>query len=272
MLPFPISAGEGREKVMPQVAIVTGGTYGIGRAIALTLAAKGWRVVAFGLEARQIGSMAQQGIAGTRKALEVQGLSADLLEADVSKPSDVQRVVDFALAQHGRIDALVNNAAIHPSGAIVNTPLDVWQRVLDVNLTGMFICAQAVLPHLLKQRRGVIVNIGSGSGWGKPNLLAYCASKGGVHAFTMALAYDHIRDRVRVNMVIPGSGTQTGMNEGIDPESRPATVTVTGRPTMPQDVANAVSFLLSDEAEQITGTVIDVGAFANQGGPIPGRK
>ncbi len=254
---------------MPRVVIVTGGTYGIGRAITLTLAAKGWRVVAFGLEARQMGSMAQQGIAGTRKSLEAQGLSADLLEADVTKPGDVQRVVALALAEHGRIDALVNNAAIHPRGTLVNTPLEVWQRVLDVNLTGMFICAKAVLPHLLKQRRGAVVNIGSGSGWGKPDLAAYCASKGGVHAFTMALAYDHLRDHVRVNMVVPGGGTQTGMNEGIDPESRPPRGTVTGRPTMPQDIANAVSFLLSDEAEQISGTVIDVGAFANQGGPMP---
>ncbi len=257
---------------MPKVAIVTGGTYGIGRAITLALAARGWRVVAFGLEAKQIGSMAQQGIAGTRKALDEQGLRADLLEADVSQHVEIKRVVDFALANYGRIDALVNNAAIHPSGTAVDTPLEVWQRVLEVNLTGMFLCAQAVLPHLIGRRGGAIVNVGSGSGWGKPNLLAYCASKGGVHALTMALAYDHIGEGVRVNLVIPGGGTQSGMNEGKVPGSRPATVTVTGRPTMPQDVANAVAFLLSDEAQQITGTVIDVGAFANQGGPIPGRK
>ena len=257
---------------MPKVAIVSGGTYGIGRAITLALAAKGWQVAAFGLEGRQMGSMAQQGIPGTRKDLEASGLAADLLEADVSKPGEVQRVVERVLARHGRIDALGNNAAIHPSGTVLNTPLEVWQRVLDVNLTGMFICTQAVLPHMLEQGGGAIVNIGSGSGWGKPNLLAYCASKGGVHAFTMALAYDHIHAGVRVNMVVPGGGTQTGMNEGIDPASRSATVTVTGRPTMPQDIANAVCFLLSDEAEQITGTVIDVGAFANQGGPIPRRK
>src|SRR5438046_1784009 len=117
------------------VVIVTGGTYGIGRGITLKLAGQGYRVVAFGLEARQIGSMAERGIAGTRAELEKRDLSAELLEADVSKRADVERVVDLTMQKFGRVDGLVNNAAIHPSGTILDTSDELWEQVMAVNLT-----------------------------------------------------------------------------------------------------------------------------------------
>ena len=254
-----------------RVALVTGGTYGIGRAITLTLANKGYQVVALGLDARQIGSAAEGGTEGTRKELEDRGLSADLLQADVSKADEVQRVVDFAIGKYARIDALVNNAAIHPSGTILETTEEVWDRVIDVNLKGMFLCTKAVVPHMVEQGGGAIVNISSNSGWGKPNLLAYCASKGGVFAFSMALGYDHLHDQIRVNVVVPGGGPETGMNEGSPRLARLGQATVTGRNTRVEEVANAVAFLLSDEAAQVSGTILDVGVFTHQGGPIPDR-
>ena len=257
---------------MQKTAVVTGGTYGIGRAITVTLANQGYRVVAFGLEQRQIGSKAADGIVGTRSALKEKQLDADLLEADVSDSSQVRSVIEYALAKYGRIDALVNNAAIHPSGTILETSEDIWDQVLDVNLKGMFLSCQALIPHMIEQGGGAIVNIGSGSGWGKPNLLAYCASKGGVYALSMALAYDHLHDHVRVNMVIPGGGIITGMNEGTARVKYSGKNTVTGTNTETTDVANAVAFLLSQEASQISGTVIDVGCFSLQGGPIPSSK
>ncbi len=254
-----------------KVAIVTGGTYGIGRAITLRLAGRGYRVVAFGLDARQIGSAAENGREGTRAELTERGLEAELLEADVSDESDVAWVVDFTLNKHGRIDALVNNAAIHPSGTILETPREVWDRVIAVNLTGPFLCTRAVLPHMITQGGGSIVNIASKASWGQPNLLAYSASKGGVLGFSFALGYDHLHDHIRVNTVVP-SGVRTGMNEAQAARmEQAARETVGGRNVLPRDVANVVEFLLSDDANMITGGVFNVGSFAWQGGPVRRR-
>jgi NAD(P)-dependent dehydrogenase (short-subunit alcohol dehydrogenase family) len=258
-----------------KVAIVTGGTYGIGRAITCELARRGYRVVAVGLDARQIGSEAAGGSAGTQEILSREGLSADILEGDVSAAADVRRVAEFAVARHGRLDVLVNNAGIHPRGTIVETSEEVWDRVLDVNLKGMFLCCKAAIPEMVRQGGGAIVNLGSEAGWGKPNLLAYSASKGGVFGFSAALARDHLKDRIRVNVVVPG-GTPTGMTGvadvtfGNDPVLRPlepvlermARDTASGRANTPDDTAKAVAFLVSDDAAQISGTVLTVGCFA----------
>jgi NAD(P)-dependent dehydrogenase (short-subunit alcohol dehydrogenase family) len=250
-----------------RVAIVTGGTYGIGRGITLTLAERGYRVVAFGLEARQLGSAAQIGIAGTRAALEARGLTADLLEADVSRVDDVQRVVDFAVSKYQRVDALVNNAGIHPTGTILDTSPETWDTAFRVNIGGMFLCARAVMPHMIGQGGGAIVNLGSGSGWGRAGLIAYASSKSAVYGFSAALARDHLHQHVRVNVVVPGGGPVTGMTEGRGDLAALAAQTVAGRNTTPEDVAHAVAYLLSDDALNVTGTILTVGCFLGQGGP-----
>lgn len=253
-----------------KVAIVTGGINGIGRAVTLELARAGWRVVAFGLEAPQVGSVSSAGIAGTTEALDREGLAADLLEADVSNAADVARVVELATARYGRIDGLVNNAAIRPVGTILETSEQAWDEVHAVNLKGMFLCARAVLPQMIGQGGGAIVNVGSGAGWGKPGILAYSAAKGGIFAFSAALGYDHFRDHIRVNVVVPGP-TVTGQMER-NPDYRtllPRFRNVAGRFTTPEDVAHAVAFLLSDKAEAISGAVMEVGCFSGQGGPVP---
>ena len=259
----PVAVGAPSNK---KVTIVTGGTYGIGKAITKVLAQRGHQVVAFGLEARQIGSAAERGIETTRRELEALGLSADLLEADV------QRVVDFALGKYGRIDGLVNNAAIHPSGALLDTDEDIWDKVIDVNLKGVYLMSKSVLSHMVAQGGGSIVNIGSGSQWGRTNLLAYCASKGGVYAFSMATAYDYVHDHIRVNMVIPGGAPVTGMTEGLPYLEQAGRQTVSGRNTEPEEIAYAVAYLLSDDAVQVSGSIIDVGCFDHQGGPIRPRE
>jgi NAD(P)-dependent dehydrogenase (short-subunit alcohol dehydrogenase family) len=256
-----------------RVVVVTGGTFGIGAGISIDLARRGWRVIAFGLDAPQLSSVAENGSELLRSELRSKGLDADILEADVSSAGDIQKVIDHAMSRYGRIDGLVNNAAIGPLGNVLQISENTWDRVLDVNLKGAYLCCKAVLPHMIARGGGAIVNIGSGAGWGKPNMAAYSASKGGVLALSTALAYDHFQNHVRVNTVIPGGGgIVTGMSVGrmggdeLKVRARKTAGTVAGRSTTPQDVANAVAFLLSDEAAVISGTILDVGCFAHQGG------
>lgn len=257
------------------VVIVTGGTFGLGQSITVELARRGHQVVAFGLAKPQVSSTAQ-GVQSLLSELEGAGCAADVLEADVSNAADVQRVVDHAMARYGAIHGLVNNAAIGPLGTVLNTDEELFDRIVAVNLKGTYLMSRAVLPHMRDAGGGAIVNIGSGAGWGKPNMAAYSASKGGIVALSMAMAYDHFHDRVRVNVAIPGGGgIVSGMSVGRfggDANaflSKPAPGTAAGRPATGRDLANVVAFLLSDDAATISGTVIDVGCFAHQGGPVP---
>lgn len=261
--------------VASKIVIVTGGTFGIGRQITLGLAARGHKVVAFGLEGRQVSSTAEAAIPGLRDELAHRGLQAHLLEADVSQSSDVQRVVSFALEHYGRIDGLVNNAAIGPLGTVLDTDEALFDRIVSVNLKGPYLTSRAVLPHMLRRGSGSIVNIGSGAGWGKPNMAVYSATKGALVALGAATAYDFIHRGIKVNTVIPGGGgIVSGMSLGrVDGDTGKfgigAPGTAAGRPATGDDIANVVAFLLSPDAETISGAVIDVGCFAHQGGPVP---
>jgi NAD(P)-dependent dehydrogenase (short-subunit alcohol dehydrogenase family) len=258
--------------------IVTGGTYGIGKGISLGLSRRGYGVVAFGVNDRQPGSLAENAKEILQSEARELGLALDVLEADVSRAGDVQRVIEYALRSYGQIDGLVNNAAVGPLGNILDTPEELWDRIIDVNLKGMYLTCKAVLPNMIRHGGGSIVNIGSGAGWGKPNMLAYAASKGGVFALSASLAYDHFRDHVRVNVVVPGGGgIVTGMSLGrvggdLEKLIRGTSGTVAGRSAEPADIEAAVAFLLSDDAAAISGTVIDVGCFSHQGGPIPSKS
>jgi NAD(P)-dependent dehydrogenase (short-subunit alcohol dehydrogenase family) len=258
-----------------KVVLVSGGTFGIGRAITLGLAGRGHIVVAFGLEAPQVSSTAEAAIPGLRAELAASGLTAELMEADVSQSGDVARVVEHALKKFGRVDAVVNNAAIGPLGTVLDTDEALFDRMVAVNLKGPYLTSRAVIPHMISQGGGSIINIGSGAGWGKPNMAVYSASKGGVMALSTALAYDFFHDRIRVNTVIPGGGgIVSGMSLGRvgGDETRfgkGAPGTAAGRVATGDDIANVVAFLLSPDAETLSGTVIDVGCFSHQGGPIP---
>ena len=260
------------------VVIVTGGTFGLGQSITVELARRGHQVVAFGLAQPQVSSTAQ-GLDSLAAELEQAGCKADVLEADVSRAVDVKRVVAHAVSRYGTVNGLVNNAAIGPLGTVLTTEESLFERILDVNLKGTYLMSREVIPHMARAGGGSIVNIGSGAGYGKPNMAAYSASKGGIVALTMAMAYDHFHDRVRVNVAIPGGGgIVSGMSVGRfggDADAflrKPAPGTAAGRPATGRDLANAVAFLLSDEAATISGTVLDVGCFAHQGGPVPPKN
>lgn len=262
---------------MKPVTIVTGGTFGLGLSIAVELAQRGHRVIAFGLRQAQVSSIAS-GFHDLETALATADLTSnvDIFEADVSSQSDIQRVVDFAIDRYGRIDGLVNNAAIGPLGTVLDTDEDTFERILSVNVKGVYLMSRAVIPHMTRQGGGSIVNIGSGAGWGKPNMAAYSASKGAIFALSTAMAYDHFQDHIRVNVALPGgggivSGMSVGRAGGDEAlfKSRRVPGTVAGRPMNGTDFAQTIAFLLSNESQTISGTVIDVGCFAHQGGPVP---
>ena len=257
------------------VIIVTGGTFGLGQSITVDLARRGHQVVACGLAQPQVSSTAQ-GMDLLLAELKQAGCTADVLEADVSSAADVQRIVEHAQSRYGAIHGLVNSAAIGPLGTVLNTDEATFGRIFDVNVKGTYLMSREALPHMIRAGGGSIVNIGSGAGYGKANMAAYSASKGAIVALSMAMAYDHFHDRVRVNVAIPGGGgIVSGMSVGRtggDTDAfrrKPVPGTAAGRPATGYDLANAVAFLLSDEAATISGTVIDVGCFSHQGGPIP---
>jgi NAD(P)-dependent dehydrogenase (short-subunit alcohol dehydrogenase family) len=258
-----------------KVVIVSGGTFGIGRSITIGLSRQGHSVIAFGLESVQVSSTAQAAIPGLRDELAQNGLEAELLEADVSQARDVAQVVETAVKRYGRVDAVVNNAAIGPLGTVLDTDEALFDKVMGVNLKGPYLTSRAALPYMIRQGGGSIVNIGSGAGWGKPNMAAYSASKGGLLALSAAMAYDFHHDCIRVNTVIPGGGgIVSGMSLGrvggdAGRLGKGAPGTAAGRVATGDDVANVVAFLLSSQAETISGTVIDVGCFSHQGGPVP---
>ena len=131
-----------------KTVVVSGGTYGIGRGIVLELAERGWNVVGFGLDSPQPGSAAADGIDGTRRALADAGLAGEVLEADVSKTADVDRVMKHALAKFGRVHGVVNNAAIRPTGTILDTDEETFDRVVAVNLKGQFLLCKAAIAHM----------------------------------------------------------------------------------------------------------------------------
>ncbi|MDB5794807.1 MAG: short-chain dehydrogenase [Noviherbaspirillum sp.] len=244
-----------------KVAVISGGTSGIGRAIATRLAEKGHFVVAFGNDAFQ----AEQ----TSAALASRGLCVDILEADVSNTDDIAGVVKKAVSNYGKIDYLCNCAGIRPVGTILETEEETWDLVMQVNLKGMFLLTKAVIPHMIRNGGGAIVNISSTSGFAGKSHFAYSVSKGAIATFTRSLAIDYVDHNIRVNTVVPGF-IQTGMTQNWPDEAiqRIAQKSLLKRAGVPEDIAGTVLFLLSDEALTITGTTIEVGTLP---GSVPGR-
>lgn len=244
-----------------KVVIISGGTSGIGRAILMSLAQKDHHVVAFGIDPLQS--------AETLAVLTERGLHADLVTADVSDTEDMTSVVNQAVCKYGKIDYLCNCAGIRPGGSILETEEETWDLVMNVNLKGMFLLTKAVIPHMIQNGGGAIVNISSTSGFAGKNHFAYSVSKGAILTFTRSLAVDYVANNIRVNTIVPGF-IKTGMTHDWPPEAMQhiAQRSPLKRVGIPEDIAHAVMFLLSDEAATITGTTVEVGTLP---GNVPGK-
>jgi len=235
-----------------RVAIVTGGAQGIGKSIATQLALAGANVV--------IADMAEEMAKSTAKEISQKGSEAVSIVVDVSSFSSVEEMVKKTLDKFGRIDILINNAGITRDALVMRMKEEDWDMVLDINLKGAFNCIKIVSPIMMKQRFGKIVNIASIVGInGNAGQANYSASKGGLIALTKTCAKELASRQINVNAVAPGF-IQTSMTERLSAEVREklSSQIPLGKMGNPDDVANAVLFLVSEKSSYITGEVIKV--------------
>jgi 3-oxoacyl-[acyl-carrier protein] reductase len=234
-----------------KVAIVTGASRGIGRAVAAMLAERGAHVVA---------AARADNAAGAVAAIQAAGGRAEAASIDVTDAGAVDAMVAGALERHGRIDILVNNAGITRDQLLLRMKRDDWDQVIATNLTAAYVCAQAVLKPMVKQRGGRIVSIGSVVGQtGNAGQANYAASKAGLIGFSRALAREVASRNITVNVVAPGL-IETDMTRALTEKVQVdwAAQIPLGRLGETTDVAAAVCFLASDEASYITGQVLAV--------------
>ena len=235
-----------------KVAFVTGGARGIGEAIARLFAKEGAAVV--------IGDILEKEGEATAADIRAQGGQARFLRLDVTSEDSWQQAVKTVEDWHGKLNVLVNNAGLVDREAIEDTPLDLWERIMAVNITGVFLGTKHVIPAMRRAGGGSIINMSSAYGLiGTANRPAYTASKGGVRLFTKATAVEHAKEGIRANSIHPGF-VVTPMTASYQVEERIAQ-TPMGRLATPEDIAPGALFLASDDSRYMTGTelVIDGG-------------
>jgi NAD(P)-dependent dehydrogenase (short-subunit alcohol dehydrogenase family) len=250
-----------------KIAIVTGGASGIGRAIARTFAQEGATLVI-----ADVTETAREGGTPTHALLQAEGFPVAFVKTDVSAEEEAEAVVRHVAERHGRLDILVNDAAIGLGKPLVETSLEEWTRVLAVNLTGVFLMCRAAVRQMLRQEvrnetRGRIVNISSQHGMiAAPEDIAYGTSKSGVVYITRQIAADYAKDHIVCNAVAPGKILTGKSGRAVEPRWIDYSRSRTPMPRLgtPQDVARAALFLASDEATYLTGVnlMVDGGWMA----------
>jgi NAD(P)-dependent dehydrogenase (short-subunit alcohol dehydrogenase family) len=239
-----------------KTALITGGARGIGAAIAKRFVDDGAKIVITDILADALDETAQS-------------LNSNMVATcpgDVTKFDDVQKVVAETVKFGGKLDILVNNAGIDPPGNIVDIEIDLWKKILDVNLNGPFYCMKAALPEMLKQSKGSIVNIASLAGVRCiPAMPAYCASKGGLIQLSKQCALDYGPKGIRSNVVAPGAtktdmliNAMEGLSKALNRDAFEvlAESVPLNRAAMPDEMTGAISFLASDDAAFISGAVL----------------
>jgi meso-butanediol dehydrogenase/(S,S)-butanediol dehydrogenase/diacetyl reductase len=255
------SGGAGRGKVLRlagKVAIVTGSGSGIGRAIAQLFSKEGAIVTVLDRN--------KDGGEETVELIRAAGGNATFSMADVSKARDVQQAVESTVARQGKLNVLVNNAAIQVLAKLADTSEEDWDRVQSVNLKGVFLGCKYAIPAMLQAGGGAIVNMASVLGFvGDPDLAAYCAAKGGVIALTRVAALTYGEHGIRVNCICPGDVETPLVQEYFDKDPDPEGLRETvyskyalRRIASPQEIANAALFLASDESSFVTGSTMVV--------------
>ena len=235
-----------------RVAFVTGASRGIGEAIAKRLASEGASVIAAARTAEALEKVVA--------AITESGGKASAIPLDLADPASIDASVKSALASHGQIDVLVNNAGVTDDNLLLRMSKEAWDRVLGTNLTGVFLLTQAVVRGMLKKRYGRIVNVTSVVGlMGNAGQANYAASKAGLVGFTKSVARELASRNITCNAVAPGF-ISTAMTEKMTEEARQSLSgqIPLGRLGTAQDVAGAVAFLASEEASYVTGTVLNV--------------
>lgn len=235
-----------------KVAIVTGASRGIGRSIALALAAQGAKVVASARNADALDGLVTE--------IAERGGEATAVVGDVAVDADATRLIDQAVAAYGQVDILVNNAGITRDGLLLRMKNEDWDAVIDTNLKGAFFCIRAAAKVMSKQRSGRIINISSVVGeMGNAGQANYCASKAGLLGLTKSVARELARRNITVNAITPGF-IVTDMTDGLTDKAREAMLEQipTGRFGEADDIAHAVIFLASDRSSYVTGQVLGV--------------
>jgi 2-dehydro-3-deoxy-L-rhamnonate dehydrogenase (NAD+) len=233
-----------------RVAVITGGPGGIGSATAQRLAASGAVPVFWDMDK-----------AALARSLE-QGLARDGMEVDVTDQQAVETATRLTIERHGRIDILVNGAGIVGQRTrLTEYPVDLWRRVVDINLHGTFLCCRAVVPHMQRQGSGRIVNIASVSGKeGNPLSSAYSAAKAGVLALTKALGKELAKEGILVNCIAPAIIATQRLFHDLAPEDKALFVSRVpmGRPGRPEEAAAMIAWLCSDDCSFTTGAAFDL--------------
>lgn len=248
-------------KLEDKVAIITGAGQGIGRAYALRFVQEGARVVIADIQEEKAHSVEQ----------EVQNAGGDgiAVKVDVADSDSVREMVDQTIERFGRVDVLINNAAIFATikmKPFEEITLDEWNRIIAVNLTGSFLCCQAVAPHMRERKQGRIINISSGVVlMGRPYYAHYVASKAGIIGLTRALANELGGDNINVNTITPGPTETEVPRETVTPEQAKAMIEAQAihRRETPEDLVGVAVFLASEDSRFITGQVINVDGGLN---------
>jgi len=250
------------QRLKDKVCLVTGGGSGMGRATCLLFAAEGAKVAVADI------------LASAARAVAAQiGPAAIAIEVDVAQSAGVRAMIDTTVREFGRLDVLINNAGYGIPGSVTETSEDDWDKLMAVNVNGVFYGCKYAIPVMKKQGGGVIVSTASiVANVGIPNRAAYCASKGAVLALTRAMALDHVADNIRVNCVGPGTTDSAYFDDLLKKSDRPEELRrqlearqPMDRMARPEEIANAFLFLASNESSYCTGSMLVVdGGFTAQ--------